>query len=448
MANALLSKMKVGGVIYDLKDAAARTELDTLVGTHAVEALGTAAWEAVASEVKAGGTGLPNVAAVKAYVDSMIETIPEFDVVVVADGEDLPVASADTFHKIYLKKASEDGVAASENVYAEYITIRSGSEGAYTYSWEKVGDTAIDISGKVDKTQKIAGIALSGDITVAQLQAALDLKALAYKDSAVGTIASQTVKNVKATGNSDGELTGALDYDSTAIASTGSFTPAGTVAGTVKATGTVASEASFASADATLTTEDYTPAGTVAVTPTTALIKQVKSVGTAASFTEGKFTAATLTKADDTFAKTGLVAAMDTIDTEMLVFSDADTAQASLISAFDGGSKAADVFTPNTVATTEDATVMTGASAAFTGTKAEDLKVTGASYQKVSAVTSTFSGNAAGDSISATFSGTAGDVNVSGNYDKANLGSVAFSGKAIELAVGDIVVPSQEVTVE
>lgn len=437
MANALLSKMKVGGVIYDLKDAAARAELDTLVGSHAIEALGLAAWEAIATEVKEGGTGLPNVAAVKAYVDSMIETIPEFDVVVISDGEDLPTASADTFHKIYLKKASEGGT--TENVYAEYITIRSGSEGAYTYAWEKVGDTAIDISGKVDKTQKIAGIALSGDITVAQLQEALGLKALAYKDSATGTVASQTVSNVKATGNSDGELDGALGYDSTAVASTGSFTPAGTVAGTVKATGTVSSEASFAAADATLTTEDYTPAGTVAVTPTTATIKQVKTVGTAASFTEGKFTAATLTKTEDTFAKAGIVAAMDTTDTEMLVFSDAATAQASLISKFDGGSKAADSFTPNTLATTEDTTVMTAATAAFTGTVASDLKVTGASYQKVSKVASTFSSNENGDAISATFTGTAGDVSVSGNYDKANLGTVAFKGKAIELAVGDIV---------
>ena len=442
MANALLSKMKVGGVIYDLKDAAARTELDTLVGTHAVEALGTAAWEAVAAKVAADTNGVPSVAAVKAYVDSAVEAIPEFDVVVIADGGSLPTAGEDTWHKIYLMKASG---SATQNVYKEYITVKD-AEG--NYSWEMIGDTAVDISSKVDKTAEIAGVAINTGISKDALITALGLKALAFKDSAKGTVASQTVKNVKATGNSDGELTGALDYDITAVASTGSFTPEGTVAGTVKATGTVASEASFAAADATLTTEDYTPAGTVAVTPTTTTIKQVKSVGTAASFTEGKFTAATLTKADDTFAKTGLVAAMDAEDTEMLVFSDADTGSASLISAFDGGSKAADSFTPNTVATTEDATVMTAASAAFTGTKAEDLKVTGASYQKVSAVTSTFSGNATGDTISATFSGTAGSVSVSGNYDKANLGSVAFSGKAIELAVGDIVVPSQEVTVE
>ena len=438
MAN-LLSKIQFNGTTYDLKDAESRQNITSLLGGHAVEALGAAAWQAMATSIS--DAGIADAATVKAYVDAQIKTIPEFDVVIVADGEALPEASASTFHKIYLVKASSSGIA--QNIYKEYITVKNGE----AYSWELVGDTAIDVSGKVDKTQKIAGIALSGDISVADLQSALGLKALAYKDSATGTVGGQTISGVKASGTSTGALEGALGYASTDVASSGSFTPKGGVTGTVVATGTVASAASVEATAATLTRGDYTPAGNVTVTPTTGTVKAVKSVGTQASFTEGKFTAATLSKTDDTFAKAGLVAAIDGTDSEMLVLSNAATGTASAITAFNGGSKAADIFTANALPTTEDATVMTGASATFAGAKEEGLKVTGATYDKVTGITSTFTGNAKGDAITATFTGTAGDVSVSGKYDKANLGTVAFKGAAIELDVGDIAVAAKDVTV-
>lgn len=439
MAN-LLSKIQFNGETYNLKDAESRQNIASLLGNHAVEALGDAAWRAVAANIS--GEGLVDAATVKAYVEAQIKTIPEFDVVIVADGEELPAASADTFHKIYLKKASTTGIA--QNIYKEYITVKNGNN----YSWELIGDTAIDVSGKVDKTTTIAGIALDKNISVADLQSALGLKALAYKDSAAGTVEGQTISGVKASGTSTGALEGALGYASTDVASSGSFTPEGSVTGTVVATGTVASAASAEATAANLTRGDYTPAGDVTVTSTTGTVKAVKSVGTKASFTEGKFTAATLEKTDDTFAKAGLVAAIDGADSEMLVLSNAATGTASTITAFDGGSKAADTFTANSLPTTEDITVMTGASATFAGTKEEGLKVTGATYDKVTGITSTFTGNTKGDAITATFTGTAGDVSVSGKYDKANLGTVAFKGAAIELDVGDIAVAAKDVTVQ
>lgn len=448
MANALLSKIKVGGVIYDLKDAAAREELKTLLGSHAIEALGAAAWKAVAADVTGGGEALPTADAVKSYVTSAVGKIHNFDVVIDPDGTAASgpsvTASADTMYKIYLVP-SADAAAGS---YIEYITIRSGEEGAYTYAWEAIGNTKVSLSGYVPTTTTIATLKLDHNITVAELQTALGLKALAYKDTASGTVAGQTITGVKASGTTTGALKGALGYTSTDVASSGSFTPEGGVTGTVVPTGTVASSASTEATAATMTRGDYTPTGDVSVTPVTGTVKAVKSVGTQASFTEGKFTAATLEKTDDTFAKAGIVAAMDTTDTEMLVFSDASTGTASAITAFDGGSKAADSFTANTLPTTEDATVMTGASATFTGAKEEGLKVTGVSYDKVTGVASTFTGNAKGDAIAATFTGTAGDVSVAGKYDKADLGTVAFEGAAIELNVGDIAVAAKEVTVE
>ena len=176
---AFLSKINVGGQVYDLKDAQSRADLATLLGEHALAALGGAAWLAADSTVSAEGQGVATTAAVKAYVDSAVESIPEFDVIIV-DGE-LPTASADTFHKIYLQSASSP---AAPNLYIEWITIRSGSEGSYTYSWEKIGDTAIDLSGYVQKTQTIAGVDLQDNITKTELQSALDLHNMAYANTA------------------------------------------------------------------------------------------------------------------------------------------------------------------------------------------------------------------------------------------------------------------------
>lgn len=382
-----ISKIKLAnGTTVLLKDAQGRANMTTLLGTHVLSALGAAAWEAVAAEVKEGATGLPTVSAVKDYVDSMIETIPEFDVVVVADGDDLPTASANTFHKIYLKKA--EGSAAG-NVYAEYITIRSGSEGAYTYSWEKVGDTAINISGKVDKTQKIAGIALSGDITADQLKEALGLGAMAYADTAKGsttleTVDSITMKEVTVAGNAT-----VTSKAADATLTKANYTPAGKITGSAISGGSVAVtlKDSATKTEADLGTTTYTPAGTIAakeggsfsalktaalgeveeggvqidgtiskpaisLTSTEATVATGLTGGKVASFDEGAFTPAafedgfytagkkaTWTGADYTaptmgeaskakFASEGVVAAIDADDAECLTFTNAATSDA------------------------------------------------------------------------------------------------------------------------
>ena len=72
MANGVLSKIKVNNAIYDLKDAAARTDLGTLVGSHAVQALGTAAWLNSVGTVAEGGTNLPTAGAVHAAIQAAV----------------------------------------------------------------------------------------------------------------------------------------------------------------------------------------------------------------------------------------------------------------------------------------------------------------------------------------------------------------------------------------
>ena len=176
---AYISKIKLaGGTPVDIKDAEGRANVTKLLGGHALEALGAAAWKAVAAEVNGGGADLPTAEAVKSYVDSAVGKVHNFDVVIDAAGTSAGpsvAASADTMYKIYMVP-SDDATAGS---YIEYITIRSGAEGAYTYAWEAIGNTKVSLSGYVPTTTTIATIALDHNITVAELQGALNLGAMA-----------------------------------------------------------------------------------------------------------------------------------------------------------------------------------------------------------------------------------------------------------------------------
>lgn len=432
---ALLSKITLGGVTYDLKDAQARENITTLLGGHAVEALGAAAWQAVAANIS--GEGLVSAATVKSYVDAQVGAIHNFDVKIY---ENLPQASEETMYIIGLVKNAQ----AASGEYIEYITIKDAES---NYSWEAIGSTKTDLTGYVSGDTTIAGIDLNDNITAEELQYALGLGALAYKNSATGTVAGQVISGVKGSATTAGSLTGEMAYTATAVASTGNFTPSGDVTGSVVATGTIANTVSTEDAAATLTRGDYTPSGDVTVTPATGTVAAVASVGTQASFVEGAFTPASLDKTDKAFAVEGIVAAIDPEDAECLVFTAAGTGNASLINDFSGGTKAADTFTANELPTTTNASVVTGIqSASFTGAKEEGLKVTGATYAKVNGVSGTFTGTEA--AIDATFAGAQGAVNVSGSYDKANLGTVTFAGSEIEVAVGDITVAAKDVTVE
>lgn len=381
---AEISKIKLAnGTTVTIKDAQGRADVTTLLGGHALGALGAAAWKAVAANISGGGEALPTASVVKAYVDAQIKTIPEFDVVIVADGEELPTASAATFHKIYLVKASATGIA--QNIYKEYITVKNGD----TYSWELIGDTAIDISGKVDKTTTIAGIALDKNITVEQLQNALKLGAMAYADKASGsgtvqTIDSITMKEVTVAGNA-----AVTSKTANANLTKANYTPAGTISGSAISGGsiTVTLKDSTTKTEADLGTTTYTPTGTIAAksggsfsalktatlgevetggvliegtvsAPAITLTSKEATVATGltggkkATFTEGAFTPAAFkegfytagaaatwtgkeyvaptmgeaTKA--TFASEGVTAAIDAEDAECLTFTTAATAQA------------------------------------------------------------------------------------------------------------------------
>lgn len=476
MADKFLSVFNVGGTDYNLKDAAATTKLSTLLGEQTVKELGAAAWKAVA--VNISGEGLVDASVVKAYVDSQVGQIHNFDVVIDAAGTAAGpsvTASADTMYKIYLVP-SDDAAAGG---YIEYITIRSGAEGAYTYAWEAIGNTKVSLSGYVPTSTTIATITLDHNITVAELQTALELKAFAYAAKGTATVAAKTVSGVKATGTSTGSLTGAMDYTATEIDSTGKVTATGSVTGTAISGGSIAvtlKDAEAATA-ASVTAEAYKPAGSVTstialdadngvaisgevskptatVTPSTATVQEMKTSGTAYSITKGSVEQAADSKS--AFATEGVTASVNEA-TETLTFAVAGTSQA--VTAAGAVTYTAPVLSGALPTFGASAALMTDATvdvsqptftgnkyainSSFAGTEVENMKVTGVTYVKQAVNSATFTPVAA----TLGFSGDEVAVSVKGSYDKANKGTLAFAGADISLDVGDIAVPSQTIEV-
>ena len=462
MAN-LLSKINIGGVLYDLKDAYAREQIALLL-------------EDAAKHMDSTGI-FADDAAVKAYVDAQVGAINSFEVVV-ADA--LPAASEDTMFQLYL--IADD--KAESGTHVEYITVKYVENDEDKYRWEAIGTTAIDLADYVTEDE------LTEILKAYELKA--NLKALAYKDSASGTVAGETISGVKATGTGVTGVTlsdNAVEKD---VASAGKFTPAGTVSGTAMTAGSIAVTAKYAGTEAVLAKGDYTPAGTVTAdfghesvdaqlvkgthTPegevSVALsgntFNAITGVGTQASFIEGEFKAATIDKEDVTanYAKEGIVGS---VEGETLTFTAAgiEAITATKVNAFNGGSKAADTFVPNSLPTMAEQNVgvqsatftgtaheaITGVKydkaalngLTFAGTKAENALVTGVTYDKADIDQATFTG--ATIDLNATFAGTEGDINVAGKYTDTNYSAEANTG-AIELAVGDIAVSAKDVTVQ
>ena len=405
-----LKQIKIGDNVYYIKDAAARAILDTYTALPTYTPT---------TDIGATGNTVATTETIKRYVDAQVGAIHKFDVTIY---EALPEASADT---MYILGLVADATAEA-GTYLEYITIRKGSEGNYTYAWEQIGSTKTDLTDYVKKATKVAGIALDHNITVEELSAAsaLNLKALSHKDSATGTI--NTVDSAKVSFTPAGSV--AVTTTATTITSEGNYTPAGTVTGTATPAGNVSVSVTNADTAATLTTADYTPAGSVSVALSNATFNTVKSVGTAASFVEGVFTPATLEyNNNNSFATDGVTASVDTA-AESLELTVASKVAASVITSFNGGSKAADTFTPNETAQVQETTVGVQ-SAGFTGTKVENALVTGVSYSKASGATATFTGTAS--DITAKFAGTAATISVSGSYDKADA-EATFTGTAVK----------------
>ena len=298
----VLSKVKIGNTTYYLKDADVRTILNTF---------GDSVTYSVANAIADGNEGLVTSDQVYDFVNRQIGAV----------GDILNLRS-ETDHTDVESPAAGDFVVeddGSEWLFDGTAWREVGSEGAY-----------------VLKTFTIAGVDMQDNITVAELQTALGLKALAYKDN--GSVAITTVDSIDSF--STGKA-GTYNVSSTPVSVPATYDALDvTPAGSVDLTAGTAAAASYdkttgvtvASAAAGTDTPNYTPTGSVtitnvSVTPSTGNVATVTNAGTAYQLTAGSCTQAADTT--DTFAIEGMVASVGTgEDAETLILTNATTSSA------------------------------------------------------------------------------------------------------------------------
>ena len=179
----------------------------------------------------------------------------------------------------------------------DFIVEANGSEWLYDGSaWREIGSE----NAYVVRTFTIAGVDMQDNITKAELQEALGLKALAYKDS--GSVKVTTIDSM--TQFSTGKA-GEYNVSSTPVSVPATYdaldvTPAGSVAieaGTAAAASyektTGVTVATAAPADGQSAT--YTPSGSVTVTnvtvtPSSVSVAKVTDAGTAYQLQKGSMT--------------------------------------------------------------------------------------------------------------------------------------------------------------
>lgn len=393
----LISKLNIGNEVYYLKDSEAR-DLLALLGTAAKKdvAAGVGADDhglVTGAQVQAAIAGLSGAMHFRGVVDKLPETVAGYE--------------------------SGDVVLVGTKEY-----VCDGTK------WVELGDESIYAL----KTVTIGTQDLSKNIDLDVLKRDLGLGALAYKNSAAGTVAGQTITGVKAKGNSAGTIDVALTQTATAATlAHEDYTPAGDVTGTVVAAGSV-SIAKDAKNGVQISGSVSAPS--VTVTPATDSIKKVTSVGTLPTKAADTFVA----NGDDQFTAGSQAAWSASVDdSETLSFS----FTTNTLPTFTQGAKASfteGAFTQGTLPTLADTatTVVTG----ITKAEATAPVFTGDKFA------ATFTGASA--DIAATFDGEKKSIISGVTYDKAavDTANTKFNSAAIELTVGDITVDAKSVTVQ
>ena len=302
-SSPVLSKVKFGNQTYYMKDADVRAILDTF---------GNIVTENKATKIENGATGIPNADQVYDFVVQQVTEV----------GKALNLIAA------------TDHTTVEDPRVGDFVVESDGSEWVYDGNgWREVGSE----NAYVKKTFTIAGVNMADNITVAELQEALELKALAFKDSGTVKITTIDSMNQFSTGKagsynvSASEVSVPATYDALDVTPAGSVTiEAGTAAAASYDKTTSVSVASAAPADGQ--TANYTPAGevtvtNVTVTPSNVSVAKVTNAGTAYQLSAGSVSQAADTKSQ--FATEGVVASIGTgDDAETLILVAAGTADA------------------------------------------------------------------------------------------------------------------------
>ena len=315
----VLSKVKFGNTTYYLKDAAARAILDTFgdVVTYDVAAS--------ANSFANGNTDIPTAGQVWDYVGRQVGAI----------GTALNLRSESDHTQV--PTTGDNAVAAGD-----FVVESDGKEWLYDgTAWREVGSE----NAYVVKTFTIAGVDMADNITKAELQQALELGALAYKDNGSAKVTTIDSFNSFTTG-----AAGSYNVSSTPVSVPATYdaldvTPAGSVsitAGTAAAASydkTTSVAISAAAPVEGTSVANYTPAGSVTisnvtVTPSTGNVATVTDAGTAYQLTAGSMSQGADTTA--TFATEGVIVSIGADnsgsggadESETLIISNATTAAA------------------------------------------------------------------------------------------------------------------------
>lgn len=327
----VLSKIKIGDSYYYLKDADLRTVVDSFNE------------DIVKGEI--GNVGDENKFVygkeIKDYVDSAVAVGLVIEVVT-----ELPDADADHMGRIYLIKHEH----ATKDIYDEYIIVRTGSVGAYSYSWEKIGNTDIDLSAYVTDVKWNNGVlqqqkdgsytdvhsfgafadADKGEFTVTDYVTGVD----SAKVTAEGSIVKDAANGTQISGSISSITT--IDGVGTLPSwNAGSFTAN---------TPTVINTAKFNGGEVAAINSGFFNAGTACSKAADtfdggALPSIDKTAFNGGSCTFPTLTAASISsKPTATFAKQGLMASVGSgTDAETLILSEATTSTAVTDVTIDGG---------------------------------------------------------------------------------------------------------------
>ena len=315
--SVVMSKVKINDTIYWIKDSDLRS---------IVAGFGSAVYKDVADQIAKGNVNLPTSDQVAQAIEDAIkgvEGVMRFrGVVEKNEGE----SDADALARVI------EGPTAGD------VALIKGNGKEYIYSgsaWEEVGDQNIYLTKSeaeanyVKKTTTIAGKTLDHNITAEELadSSVLNLKNLAHKDSASGTLStidSGTVDAAKSGEYNVTDQTASVPKTFDAL----DVTPAGTVAVTLNTGASVSyNETKTVSVSGLTATEgqtaNYTPAGTVSAPDVNAsldlkeaTVATVTNAGTSYSMTDG----AVAQGADTTaaFAKKTMKAVINSTDAEQL----------------------------------------------------------------------------------------------------------------------------------
>lgn len=461
--NGLLSKIKIGDVVYELKDLIARESLEALSAEvdAILEVIGELPQDTIPEVIADLEKKIADaLAAAKKYTDEEVakeaaiaraaekanaDAIAATNEVVAQHTKDISDINA------VLNTVSDEDNITSLKELASWVETHGGEAAAMseaiTANTEAIAQEAKDradadkaLGERIDDVEALLGedgsvdtkiadaldeakgytddeIGKLGDLAKKNLTE-LDLKALAHKDSATGTVTGVVTGVKDHTYTPAGSVSVTVNTTPTPVASNGTFTPVGNVTGTNVAAGTV----TIARDENGVAITGTVSAPSVTVTPNTTSVQHINSLGELPSYSGAQYKAPSVNEGKAKFATTGLVAAPDAEDKEMLVFSVATTEDALVSTGFDAGSYTEGEFNAGKLPTFGDAiTVVTGIKAA----EATAPVFTGDKFGAAFAGTET--------AINAAFAGTEGTVAVTGNYDKATGATGAFEGTVATL---------------